>query len=42
MPLNYGESKKAFGKNIKKEIRSGKPIKQALAIAYSIKKGKKK
>ena len=42
MPLDYGKSKKAFEKNIKTELRSGKPIKQALAIAHSIKKGKKK
>jgi hypothetical protein len=41
MPLDYGKSKKAFTKNIGTELRSGKPIKQALAIAYSIKKGKK-
>lgn len=42
MPLDYGKSKKSFEKNIKTELQAGKPIKQALAIAYSIKKGKKK
>ena len=42
MPLDYGKLKKAFGKNVRTEIKAGKPIKQALAIAYSIKKGKKK
>ena len=42
MPLDYGKSKKAFGKNVRTEIKAGKPIKQALAIAYSIKKVKKK
>jgi hypothetical protein len=42
MPLDYGKSEKSFKKNIKTELRAGKPMKQALAIAYSIKKGKKK
>ena len=42
MPLEYNKTKKAFKKNVSTEIRSGKPIKQALAIAYSIKKKKKK
>ena len=42
MPLDYQKSKKAFEKNIRTELQAGKPIKQALAIAYSIKKGKKK
>lgn len=42
MPLKYNQSEKAFKKNVKTEIKAGKPIKQALAIAYSIKKKKKK
>ena len=42
MPLNYGKSKKSFEKNIKTELKAGKPMKQALAIAYSIKKRKNK
>ncbi len=48
MPLDKSTSKKAFGKNIGAEIRAGKPKKQAVAIAYSVKreaakkKGKKK
>lgn len=42
MPLDYSKTKKAFEKNIKTELRAGKPMKQALAIAYSIKKGQKK
>lgn len=42
MPLEYNKTTKAFQKNVKTEIKSGKPIKQALAIAYSIKKRKKK
>lgn len=42
MPLEYNNSKKSFKKNIKTEIKAGKPMKQAVAIAYSIKKKKKK
>jgi hypothetical protein len=28
----------AFRKNIKAEVKAGKPIKQAVAIAYSVKR----
>lgn len=42
MPLEYNKPKKSFKKNIKTEIKAGKPMKQAVAIAYSIKKKKKK
>ena len=43
MPLNKSGSKGAFSQNIKAEIAAGKPQKQAVAIAYSVKrKGKKK
>jgi hypothetical protein len=35
MPLVKSDSKKAFEKNLKTEIKAGKPQKQALAIAYS-------
>lgn len=35
MPLIKSTSKKAFGENIAKERAAGKPIKQAVAIAYS-------
>jgi hypothetical protein len=38
MPLVKSTSKEAFRKNVKAEIASGKPQKQALAIAYSVKR----
>lgn len=38
MPLTKSTSKKAFEKNIKAEIKAGKPQKQAVAIAYSVKR----
>jgi hypothetical protein len=38
MPLIQGKSPKAFSKNVSGEMAAGKPQKQALAIAYSIKK----
>ncbi len=38
MPLIKSTSKKAFAKNVKKEIAAGKPTKQAVAIAYSTKR----
>jgi hypothetical protein len=46
MPLKKSASSKAFKENVKTEIKAGKPQKQAVAIAYSIKreaakKGKK-
>jgi len=44
MPLVKSKSKEAFKKNVKTEMKAGKPIKQAVAIAYSEKReaGKKK
>lgn len=44
MPLKKSASKAAFKSNIKAEVKAGKPVKQAVAIAYSEKcraKGKK-
>jgi len=36
MPLVKSTSKQAFRKNIKAEVSAGKPVKQAVAIAYSV------
>ena len=38
MPLVKSTSKNAFRKNIKAEVAAGKPVKQAVAIAYSVKR----
>ena len=38
MPLIKDIGKKALQKNIKTEIAAGKPLKQAVAIAYSVKR----
>jgi hypothetical protein len=35
MPLKHGKSKKDISSNIKTEMHSGKPQKQAIAIAMS-------
>jgi len=42
MPLIKSKSPKAFKSNIKAEIASGKPQKQAVAIAYAVKRKAKK
>jgi hypothetical protein len=42
MPLKKSTSEKAFKQNIKAEVKAGKPVKQAVAIAYSVKKEAKK
>ena len=41
MPLDKSKSPRAFQKNISTEVKAGKPIKQAVAIAYAV-AGKKK
>ena len=38
MPLKKSTSKKAFSSNVKAEMDAGKPQKQAVAIAYSVKR----
>ena len=35
MPLIRSMAPKAFKQNIKTEVKAGKPVKQAVAIAYS-------
>jgi hypothetical protein len=38
MPLIKSTSPKAFKENIKAEMKAGKPVKQAVAIAYAEKR----
>ena len=38
VPLKKSTSAKAFKENIKTEVKAGKPVKQAVAIAYSEKR----
>lgn len=38
MPLKKSASKPAFNKNVAAEVKAGKPVKQAVAIAYSVKR----
>jgi len=38
MPLDYSKSKKSVSNNIRAEMNAGKPQKQAIAIALSVKR----
>lgn len=38
MPLVKSGSQKAFKENIRREIKAGRPKKQAIAIAYATKR----
>lgn len=40
--LKKSMTDKAFKQNIKTEVKAGKPVKQAVAIAYSVKREAKK
>lgn len=42
MPLKKSKSKAAFKSNIRAEVKAGKPVKQAVAIAYSVKRRSKR
>ena len=43
MPLVKSASKKAFNENVAKEVKEGKkPVKQAVAIAYSVQREARK
>lgn len=42
MPLVKSKSKKAFKENVRRETKADKPKKQALAIAYSVKRKRKR
>ena len=36
--LKKSTSKEAFKKNVATEVKSGKPVKQAVAISYAVKR----
>jgi hypothetical protein len=38
MPLKKSSSKEAFRANVRAEVKAGKPVKQAVAIAYATKR----
>ena len=42
MPLNKRKTNAAFESNVRELVKSGRPVKQAVAIAYSVKGEAKK
>ena len=38
MPLKKSASKEAFRSNVKAEVKAGRPVTQAVAIAYATKR----
>jgi len=36
VPLKKSKSKQAFSENVRTEVQAGKPVRQAVAIAYSV------
>jgi len=38
MPLKQCASQNCFDRNVSAEVRAGKPVRQAVAIAYSVKR----
>lgn len=42
MPLKKSKGKAAFKDNVRAEVNAGKPVKQAVAIAFSVKRKAKK
>jgi len=42
MPLKKSASPAAFRANVRAEVKSGKPVKQAVAIAYATKRSASK
>jgi hypothetical protein len=42
MPLKKSASPAAFRANVKAEVKAGKPVKQAVAISYAIKRASTK
>jgi hypothetical protein len=42
MPLKKGYSRKTISKNVRTEMRAGRPRKQAIAIAFSVARSAKR